>query len=195
MTNTDPKVDAYLSQPAKWHAEMTLLRQLTLDCLLDETFKWGNPCYQYKGTNIVIITPFKDYCALGFFKGALLADPDHQLASPGNQSQSMRQLRFTSPEQVTAATAKIKACIFEAIEIEKSGLKINRKSVEDYPVPTELQDKFNLLPELKSAFYALTPGRQRAYLLHFAEAKQSATRTARIEKHTDKILSGKGLND
>lgn len=195
MINLNPKVDAFLSRSLKWQEEMTLLRALVLDCGLTEDIKWGKPCYLRSDANVAIITPFKEFCILGFFKGALIQDAAGLLVAPGENSQTMRQLRFTNVKQIEDIVPLIKSYIFEAIEIEKAGLKVEFKNTDEYPVPVELQLKFDEMPEFKKAFDALTPGRKRAYLLFFASAKQSATRTLRIEKYVEQIFRGKGMND
>jgi uncharacterized protein YdeI (YjbR/CyaY-like superfamily) len=166
-----------------------------LDCNLTEELKWGWPCYTYKKANVLILNGFKAYCGIGFFKGALLSDSERILYDIGGNTQSSRQLRFTNVKEITAAVANIKAYIYEAIEVEKAGLKVVLKETSDFPVPKEFKEKMEQLPSLKVAFESLTPGRQRAYLLHFADAKQSSTRAARVEKYIPKIMNVKGIND
>lgn len=190
-----PKVDEFIQNAQKWQEEMALLRSYMLDCPLVEEYKWKQPCYTFQKNNVVIIGPFKDSVVLGFFKGSLLSDFDNLLVKPGDNSQSTRMFRFTNVAEIIQLEAKIKAYVYEAIEIEKQGLKVELKKTEDYFFPDELLTKFEENKEFKEAFHLLTPGRQRAYLLHFSEAKQSATRTARIEKYFSRILKGKGIND
>lgn len=190
----NPKAEEFVRTNV-WGKELTLLRNILLECMLEEDIKWGKPCYSYRKTNIIILQDFKSYCAIGFFKGSLLSDPKNLLSKPGENSQSMRQLRFTSPDLIPSLEADIKAFIFEAIQIEEMGMKVELKQVDDYEIPLELNEKFNQDSHLKSAFEALTPGRKRAYLIHFTEAKQSETRTARIEKMIPRIMIGLGLND
>lgn len=194
-SKTNPKVDAFLQRQNKWLKESLKLRAIALGCGLTEELKWGKPCYSSEGKNIVLIQGFKEYCALLFFKGALLKDSDGILVKTGENTQVARQARFTTVQEITKVESNLKEYIREAIEAEKAGLKVTLKKATDYPIPEELQSKFDELPELQTAFAALTPGRQRAYLLHFTAAKQSQTRTSRIEKCTAQILSGKGMND
>ncbi|GET26083.1 YdeI family protein [Prolixibacter sp. NT017] len=191
----NPKVDEFLSKAQKWQGEMTKLRSVVLDCGLNEEVKWMHPCYTYQNSNVVLIHGFKEYCALLFFKGALLKDTDGILIQQTENVQAGRQIRFTNLQEIVELEATIKAYIFEAIEVEKAGLKVEMKKTKDYPVPEELQTKLDESPALKTAFEALTPGRQRAYLFHFGQPKQSKTRTARVEKCIPQILDGKGLND
>ena len=189
-----PEVDQYLSKVKKWQDELEKLRTILLDCQLNEELKWRVPCYTFQNGNIVLINSFKDFCALGFFKGALLNDSNNVLIKQGENTQSARIIRFTSVKEIIEMEAIIKAYIYEAIEVEKAGLKVepNNKELE---FPEELLIKFNENPEFKTAFEALTPGRQRAYNLFFSDSKQSKTREARIEKYTQRILNGKGIND
>ena len=189
------KIDIFLSKAKKWQEEMTKLREIVLSCGLDEVMKWYQPCYTFQNSNIVIISGFKDYCLLGFFKGALLKDTHGILTQPTENVQAGRQLRFTSIEQITELEETIKSYIYEAVEIEKAGLKIDFKKTSEFNLPEEFKNKLDKFPELKSAFEALTPGRQRAYLLHFSQPKQSKTRESRIEKYIPWIIDGKGLND
>lgn len=191
----DPRVDEFLSKAKKWQEEIEKLRKIALDCQLNEEFKWGKPCYSLKKSNVAIIFGFKEYCAIGFFKGTLLKDESRILVGPGDNSQAMRQIRFTSVEDIVSMEPIIREFINEAIEIEKAGLKVNFRKTADYYIPDEFQQKMDDIPALKTAFNELTPGRQRAYLLHFSQPKQSATRTSRIEKYIQKILFGKGMND
>lgn len=187
-------VDAYFSKAKKWQEESAQLRKIILDCQLTEEFKWGKPCYTFQGNNVLIIQGFKEYCALLFFKGALLQDINGILVKPGENTQAGRQLRFTNVQEITEMQSLIKAYVDEAIQLEKAGLKVEFKKEPD-PIPEEFQNKLDESPVLNTAFYALTPGRQRAYLLYFSAPKQSKTRESRIEKCMSQILSGKGLND
>ncbi|MFZ4455280.1 MAG: DUF1801 domain-containing protein [Bacteroidales bacterium] len=191
----NPKVDEFLSKAILRQEELEQLRAIALDCMLTEELKWGAPCYTYNGSNIIIIQGFKAYCALMFFKGALLHDAEGWLIKPGENTQAGRQIRFSDKADIERKRATLKAYIFEAIEVEKAGLDVEFKKTTEYSVPEELQQKLDQEPLFKTAFEGLTAGRQRAYILHFAEPKQSQTRLARIEKHTQRILSGKGLTD
>ncbi len=175
--------------------EMKSLRELALEAGLEEEVKWGFPAYTFKKKNIFMLGSFKEYSSIMFFKGALLSDPDNILVQPTENSNSGRQLRFVNAKEISKQKKSILAYIFEAIEIEKSGAKIEAKKTSDYPMPDELKLKFKELPELKTAFEKLTPGRQRGYLLHFSQAKQSATRLSRIEKCMEAIFNGKGMNE
>lgn len=197
MTNqeTNPKVDGFLRKAKKWKEEFEKLRAIVLDCGLTEDFKWMHPCYTFDNKNIVIIHGFKDYCALLFHKGALLQDPHGILIQQTENVQGARQIRFTHAQEIADMETILKNYILAAIEIEKAGLEVELKKTAEYAIPEELQHKFNELAGLKSAFEALTPGRQRAYLLHFSQPKQSKTRVSRIEKCVPQILDGKGLND
>lgn len=189
------KVTEYLSNATKWREETEILRMISLDCGLNEELKWRKPCYTFPGSNIVIVQGFKEYCALMFFKGVLLNDAKDILIKPGENSQAQRQLRFTDVREIEEMEPIIKDYIYEAIEVEKDGLEVNFKKQKDLIIPEELQYKFDEIPALKTAFEALTPGRQRAYILYFSQAKQSKTRETRIEKYIQQILNGKGLND
>ena len=191
----NPKVDFYFDQSKKWQKEQEQLRSIVLDCQLTEELKWGVPCYTFQGSNIVLIHEFKEYCALLFFKGALLNDTNGILVQQSKNVQAARQIRFTSLDEITTQKAIIKAHIYEAIEVEKAGLKVILKKTTEFEVPEEFQKKLDQDSTLQKAFNALTPGRQRAYLLHFSSPKQSKTRESRIEKAMDQILAGKGLND
>lgn len=195
MNTLNPKVDEYLKKAKNWQEEMELLRKILLDCGLDEDYKWIKPCYSFNDGNVVIIVPFKEYCALGFFKGSLLNDTEGILVKPGENSQAGRQLRFRSKQEIEESELIIKSYIFEAVEVEKAGLEVALKKTTDFDIPEELQFIMDKLPDFKIAFEALTPGRQRAYILHFSQPKQSATRTSRIENSMERIYSGKGLND
>ncbi len=191
----NPKVDFYFDKAGKWQKEVALMRKLVLDCGLSEDLKWGVPCYIYGDANIVLIHVFKEYCAFLFFKGALLSDTAGILIQQSERVQAARQVRFTDVKQITTQAKVLKAYIYEAIEVEKAGLKVQLKKTEEYAIPEEFRAKLDELPALNTAFYALTPGRQRAYLLHFAAPKQAKTRESRIEKSMPQILLGKGLND
>jgi uncharacterized protein YdeI (YjbR/CyaY-like superfamily) len=191
----NPKVDAYLSKVKKWQEELEKLRMIILDCQLTEELKWGVPCYTFQKSNIVLIHVFKEYCALLFFKGALLNDANGILIKPGNNTQSGRQIRFTNVREIVEMEPILKAYIYEAIEVEKAGLKVNYKKTTEFIIPEEFQNKLDEIPALKTAFDALTPGRQRAYILYFSAPKQSKTRESRVEKCMQQILNGKGLND
>lgn len=190
----NPKVDFYFNK-GKWQAEIEQLRTIVLDCMLSEELKWGVPCYTYQKSNIVLIHVFKEYCALLFFKGALLHDAEGILVQQTENVQAARQIRFTSVQQILDMEAILKAYIYEAIEVEKAGLKVELKKTAEFTMPKEFQHKLAESPTLKTAFEALTPGRQRAYLLHFSAPKQAKTREARIEKCMEQILDGKGLDD
>jgi uncharacterized protein YdeI (YjbR/CyaY-like superfamily) len=194
MSMKNPKVDAVLRQETKWQAEFQTLRTIILDFPFAEELKWGQACYTLEGKNVVLIHGFKEYCALMFFKGALLKDPKRVLAAPGAH-QSARQIRFTSVQDVTKLKSVVKAYIEEAIEVEKAGLKVRMKKTADLKIPDELQQKLDALPDLKKAFYALTPGRQRGYIFYFSQPKLSKTREARVEESVPLILAGKGFND
>ena len=191
----NPKVDFFFNKAKKWGEEFEELRTIILDCGLSEELKWGQACYTFQKKNIVLIHGFKEYCALLFFKGALLNDPDNILIQQTKNVQSARQARFTSVQQVIKLKPVLKAYIYEAVEIEKAGLKVKLKNTSEFPVPEEFQTKLDKSPALKKAFDALTPGRQRAYIFHFSQPKQSKTRAARVEKYMQHILNGKGLND
>lgn len=193
--NSNPKVDFYFNKPGKWQDEITKLRTIVLSCGLNEELKWGCPCYMFGESNIVLIHVFKEYCALLFFKGALLKDTKGILIQQTKNVQAARQLRFTDLKDVTKLQKVLKTYIFEAIEVEKAGLKVPLKKATEYPVTEEFQKQLDKSLLLKNSFYALTPGRQRAYLLYFSQAKQAKTREARIKKYIPQILSGKGLDD
>jgi uncharacterized protein YdeI (YjbR/CyaY-like superfamily) len=177
-----------------WKEELVMLRHIVLECGLTEELKWGVPCYTNNDKNIVVISAFKDYCSLSFFKGVLLKDPQNILDQPGESSQSGRLIKFTDPKQIREQEEILKAYILEAVEIEKSGLKVAFKKNPE-PIPDELLDKFAEDPVLEKAFYALTPGRQRGYIIYFSQPKQPQTRYSRIEKCKEKIFNGEGLND
>ncbi|MEJ2305349.1 MAG: YdeI family protein [Anaerolineales bacterium] len=194
MNRMNPKVDVFISKAEKWQEEFEKLRTIILDCQLTEEFKWRAPCYTFQKSNIVIIQGFKEYCALMFFKGALLQDPKDILIRPGS-TQAGRQIRFTNVREIVEMEPILKAYIYEAIEVEKAGLKVNFKKTAEFAIPEEFQNKLDEIPALKTAFEALTPGRQRAYIHYFSGAKQSKTRESRVEKYMQQILDGKGLND
>lgn len=194
-SNMNPKVDEFLSKAKKWKEEYETLRKLVLDCELTEDFKWMNPCYTFEKKNIVLMHGFKEYCALLFPKGALLQDSHGILIQQTENVQGARQIRFTNVQEIVEKEAFLKAYIYEAIEVEKAGLKVKAKKPEELIIPEELQHKFDEIPALKTAFTTLTPGRQRAYILYFSAAKQSKTRQSRVEKCIPNILNGKGLND
>lgn len=191
----NPGVDFYFDKEGKWQDAIAHLRTLVLGCGLNEELKWGCPCYTFEGSNIVLIHTFKEYCALLFFKGALLRDEQQLLIQQSKNVQAARQIRFTNAKEIASRKSAIKAYIYEAIEIERAGLKVPLKKTAAYDVPDEFQQKLNKKASLKKAFEALTPGRQRAYLLHFAAPKQSKTRESRIDKAIPSIMQGKGLND
>lgn len=191
----NPKVDKFLSKARQWQKEMEQLRIICLDCGLTEELKWGKPCYSFQENNIAIVQPFKESCALMFFKGMLLKDTENILEKPGENSRIGRRLLFTSVEEIAKTESILKTYIYEAIEVEKKGLKIPKKEKTELEYPKELQQKLDYNSALKTAFEELTPGRQRGYILHFSRAKQSKTRKRRIEKYIPKILDGKGIHD
>tara|TARA_R110002050_G_scaffold79810_4_gene170559 strand:+ start:20425 stop:21003 length:579 start_codon:yes stop_codon:yes gene_type:complete len=191
----NPKVDWFFDKDTKWKEEYTKLRNIVLALGLTEVLKWGVPCYTFQNSNIVLIHGFKDYCALLFHKGALLNDTDSLLIQQTENVQSARQIRFPNLEEIIAKEAVIKSYIFEAIEVEKAGLEVKMKKTKEFKMPDEFKKRLDDNPNLKNAFEALTPGRQRGYLLYFSQAKQSKTRESRIEKHIPMIFEGKGLND
>jgi len=191
----NPKVDFYFNKAKKWQEEMKKLRTIVLDCPLTEELKWGQPCYTSEDKNIVLIHGFKEYCALLFFKGVLLKDPKGILIQQTENVQAGRQVRFTNVQEIVKLKPVLKAYINEAIAVEKTGLKVAKKTTSDFKIPQELQNKLDKSASFKKAFEALTPGRQRAYILHFAAPKQSQTKEARIKKYTPQILAGKGLHD
>lgn len=195
ITNSsmNPKVDEYLSKAKKWNEEFEKLRNIVLDCELTEDFKWMHPCYTFERKNIVLIHGFKEYCALLFHKGSLLQDTHGILIQQTENVQAARQIRFTNVEEIVEMETILKAYIHEAVEVEKAGSEVKKNT--EFIIPEELQNKFDEIPALKTAFEALTPGRQRAYILYFSKAKKSKTREARVEKYMQQILNGKGLND
>jgi uncharacterized protein YdeI (YjbR/CyaY-like superfamily) len=191
----NPKVDFFFNKAQNWQEEYERLRTVVLDCGLTEELKWGCPCYTFNKNNIVLIHGFKEYCALLFFKGALLSNSHDILIRQSENVQAARQIRFTNILEIVDLEPILKAYIYEAVEVEKAGLKVELKKASEFSVPDEFQSKLNAIPTLKTAFEALTPGRQRAYLLHFSAPKQSKTRESRVEKYILQILNGKGLND
>jgi uncharacterized protein YdeI (YjbR/CyaY-like superfamily) len=195
MNGMNPKVDFYFRKAKKWQEEFEKLRMIILDCQLSEELKWGVPCYTFQKRNIVLIHGFKEYCALLFFKGALLNDAQGILIQQTKNVQATRQIRFTNVREIVKLRPILKAYIFEAIEVEKAGLKVKFKKTTEFIIPEEFQNRLDKIPGLKTAFEALTPGRQRAYILYFSAAKQPKTRESRVEKCMQQILNGKGLND
>ncbi len=191
----NPKVDVYLSNAKKWRKELEKLRMIILDCQLTEELKWGKPCYTFQKNNIVIILPLKEYCTLLFCKDALLNDANGILIKPTENTQAARQIRLTNVREIVEMETILKAYIYEGIEVEKAGLKVNYKKTSEFIIPEEFHKKLDEIPALKTAFDALTPGRQRAYILYFCAPKQSKTRESRVEKCMQQILNGKGLND
>jgi uncharacterized protein YdeI (YjbR/CyaY-like superfamily) len=189
------KVDFYFKKANKWQEELKKLRATILECRLAEELKWGYPCYMFEKSNIVLIHDFKEYCAVLFFKGALLKDPKGVLIQQTENVQSARQMRFTSSKEVDKLKATLKAYIFEAVEIEEAGLKVQLKKPAEFKMAEEFKEKLDKMPALKKAFNALTPGRQRGYLLHFSSAKLAKTREARVEKSIPLIMDGKGLDE
>jgi len=192
---TNPEVDRYLSKAKQWREEFTELRRILLDCGLDEELKWGKPCYTFQDGNIVIVQGFKGYCALLFCKGALLKDANRILIQQTENVQAARQIRFTNVREIVGMESILKAYIREAMEAEKAGWEVVYKKTSEFKIPEELQNKLDTVPALKTAFNALTPGRQRGYLLFFSAPKQSKTRESRVEKCMRQILDGKGLDD
>jgi uncharacterized protein YdeI (YjbR/CyaY-like superfamily) len=195
MNKTNPKVDFFFRKSEKWQKELKKLRTIVLDCQLTEELKWGVPCYTLQKSNIVLIHEFKDYCAFLFFKGALLKDAKSILVQQTKNVQATRQIRFTNAQEIVKLEPILKAYIYEAIEVEKAGLKVEFKKTTEFKIPKEFQNKLDEMPALKEAFAALTPGRQRGYILYFSAPKLSKTREARVEKYIDVILDGMGLND
>ncbi len=191
----NPKVNFFFENAGQWQEEFEKLRTIALSTELTEDLKWGCPCYTYEGKNIFLIHGFKEYCALLFFKGALMKDPDHILIQQSKNVQAARQIRFTEVGQINDLEDVLRAYMFEAVEIEESGAKVEMKKTKEFEMAEEFQEKLDQNPALQEAFKALTPGRQRAYLLHFSSAKQSKTREARIEKCIPQIMDGIGLND
>ncbi len=191
----NPKVDFYFTKAKKWQKELEQLRTIVLDCGLTEELKWGVPTYTFQKSNIILIHVFKEYCAVLFFKGALLKDTKGILIQQTKNVQAARQIRFTHVQEIVKIKSTLKAYIYEACKVEEAGLKVDLKKTTEYPIPEELQKRLDKNRALKTAFNALTPGRQRGYLLYFSDAKQSKTRESRIEKYIPIILEGKGLND
>lgn len=190
----DPKVDAFLDGTGRWRDEMRHLHMLALDCGLDESLKWGKPCYSFQGGNVAIVQPFKDRCAFMFFKGVLLDDPEGLLQRPGEHSHAARRLSFAGLGEIAKMEPALRGFIANAIEVERAGRTLPERR-ESGPIPEELAEAFARIPGLEQAFSALTPGRQRAYLLYFADAKRAATRLSRVEKCIPGMLAGKGMND
>jgi uncharacterized protein YdeI (YjbR/CyaY-like superfamily) len=195
MNRMNPKVDFYFTKAKRWQEEFEKLRMIVLACELTEELKWGQPCYTFQERNIVLIHGFKEYCALLFFKGALLKDADGILVQQTKNVQAARQIRFTNVREIVQMAPILKAYIDEAIEVEKAGSKVSFKKTKEFDIPEEFQNKLDETPALKTAFAALTPGRQRAYILYFSAPKQAKTRESRVEKCMQQILNGKGLND
>jgi uncharacterized protein YdeI (YjbR/CyaY-like superfamily) len=195
MKRMNPKVDFFFTRAKKWQEEFEKLRMIILDCGLTEELKWGVPCYTFERRNIVLIHGFKEYCALLFFKGALLKDARGVLIQQTKNVQAARQIRFSNVREIVKLKPILKAYIYEAIEVEKAGLNVSFKKTSDFKIPEEFQNKLDKIPALKTAFYALTPGRQRAYIFYFSQPKQSKTRESRVEKCMRQIFNGKGLND
>jgi uncharacterized protein YdeI (YjbR/CyaY-like superfamily) len=191
----NPKVDFYFNKGKKWQEEIRKLRVIVLDCGLTEELKWGCPCYTFQKTNIVLIHVFKDYCAFLFFKGALLNDTEDILIQQTKNVQVARQIRFTNVQEIVKMKTILKAYIYEAIEVEKAGLKVNLKKTSEFTIPEEFKNKLNKTPALKTAFHSLTPGRQKSYIIYFSSPKLSKTRESRVEKSMKQILNGKGLDD
>ncbi len=191
----NPKVDEFIAKAQKWREELEALRSIALDCGLKEDLKWGAPCYTLNGGNVILLHGFKEYCAILFFKGALLKDPEGILVQQTGNVQSARQVRFRSVREIASLGSILKSYINEAAEIEKAGLKVELKKTEELNLPIEFQNKLDANPALKAAFEKLTPGRQRAYIIYFSAPKQSKTRESRIEKSVERILDGKGLDD
>ena len=194
MDEPDPRIEAFFARSRKWRDELLALRKLLLDCGLAEEFKWRSPVYTADGGNVAIVWGFKDYCGLGFFKGVLLKDPEGILVAQGENSRTARIVKFTSVAEIAARQAALKDYIREAVQIEKAGLRVDLPK-DDLDYPAELIDRLNGDPDFRAAFEALTPGRQRGYVLHFSQPKQSATRASRIDKAAPRILAGKGMHD
>ncbi len=195
MNKKNPRVDFYFNKADAWQKELKKLRTIILGCPLTEELKWGVPCYTFQGSNILLVHVFKEYCAMLFVKGALLKDAKGILIQQTENVQAARQVRFTNVRQIVELEPSLKAYIHEAIEVEKAGLKVDFKKTAEFKMPREFQNKLVEMPPLKDAFDALTPGRQRAYLLYFSAPKLAKTREARVEKCIDRILDGMGLND
>ena len=195
MNNKNPKVDVFFRKAKKWQEEFRKLRAIVLDCGLTEELKWDKPCYSFQQSNVVLIHGFKEYCALLFIKGALLKDAKGILVQQTENVQAARQIRFTNVREIVKMEPILKAYIKEAIDVQKAGLKVNYKETTEFKVPEEFQNRLDAVPALRTAFGALTPGRQRGYLLYFSGGKQSKTRESRIEKCMQQILNGRGLDD
>jgi len=195
MNRMNPKVDFFFSEAKKWSGEFEKLRTIILDCGLTEELKWGKPCYTFQESNVVLIHGFKEYCALLFMKGALLRDPKGILIQQTENVQAARQIRFTNLQEIVKLEPILRAYVRDAIEVEKAGVEVNYKKTSEFKLAEEFQSKLNEIPALKKAFDALTPGRQRGYMLYFSAPKQSKTRESRVEKCVRQILDGKGLND
>lgn len=195
MSKKDMTFEEYFDEHKLWHKELSLLREIILRCPFKEEMKWGAPCYTFQNSNVIILHRFKSYCGIGFFKGVLLKDESGILQSPGENSQSARVMHFTDVNEIKSMESQIIAYLNEAIEVEKAGLKIEMKQTSDYTIPDELQETFDKMPDFLTAFQALTPGRQRAYIIYFSQPKQAQSREARIEKYFDRIMDGKGIND
>ncbi len=195
VNGMNPKVETFFRRASKWQEEFEKLRMIVLDCGLAENLKWGHPCYTFEEKNIVLIHGFKEYCALLFFKGALLRDSKGILVQQTEHVQSARQIRFTGVREIVKLETALKAYIQAAVEVEKAGLKVQMKKTSEFNIPQEFQKRLKETPGLKKAFTSLTPGRQRAYLFYFAQPKRTETRAARIEKYVRNILDGKGLDD
>ncbi len=195
MTEMNPKVEAFMAKTKTWREESEKLRSILHDFPLSEDLKWGKPCFAFQGSNFIIIIAFKEYCALAFFKGSLLSDPNGLLVKPGENTQGGRQIRFNNIQEIVALEPVIRAYIQEAIDVEKAGLQVDKTASKELVFPDELHQKFDEMPALAVAFQVMTPGRQRAYNMHFSAPKQSTTRMSRIEKCIPKILEGKGMND
>lgn len=191
----NPKVDFFFNRAGQWNKEFEKLRSIVLDCGLAEELKWGQPCYRYRKSNVVLIHGFKEYCALLFLKGALLKDPEGILIRQTENVQAARQIRFRNVGEIAKLEGNLKAYIYAAVEVEKAGLTVNFKKTADFSIPIEFQNKLDEIPALERAFHALTPGRQRAYIYYFSSAKRPKTRESRVRKYIDQILSGKGLDD
>ena len=191
----NPQVDLYFSKLKNWHSELEILRNIVLECGLTEGLKWGVPCYTFQKNNIVLLGVFKEYCVLSFVKGALLSDVERILLQQTEKSQAVRIIKFTNTKEILGFKPVLKTYIYEAVEVEKVGLKVIFKKISEFDFPEELQNKFDKDAVFKTAFESLTPGRQRGYLLHFSDSKQAKTREARIEKYSQQIFAGKGLND
>jgi uncharacterized protein YdeI (YjbR/CyaY-like superfamily) len=194
MGKADRRIDVFLEKAGAWREELAALRAILLDGPLDEAFKWRQPCYTFEGANVAILWGFKAFCGVGFFKGVLMKDPEGVLAAPGENSRATRVLRFTGPDEIAAGEATLRAYVQEAVAVEKAGLKV-AFAKDDLEWPEELIARLDTDPALREAFEALTPGRRRGYVLHVSQAKQPATRAARIEKWAPRILEGKGMHD